>query len=86
VASVAAALDLALPALPVVNAFSDLLFKVVDRKDEPGYLLRAVEFALTRPVNPDDERLLCTGLNGTVQDVMELPRRQGRPTLNRTTR
>ncbi len=85
--SVAAALNLA---LPVVNAFSDLWFNVVDRKDEPAYRVKAAEFALTRPgmlfdarsVHPDDEALLLTGLHGNVQDVIALAGRQGRHAFN----
>jgi hypothetical protein len=81
--SVAAALNLA---PPVVNAYSDLWFNVVDRRDEPAYRAKAVEAALTRPgmlydarnVHPNDEALIRTGLKGTLADVMLLAGRQGR--------
>jgi hypothetical protein len=74
----------------VVEAFSDLLFNVIDRKDEPAYLMKAVEAALTPPgllydarnVDMNAKRLLLAGLNGTVAEVMALARKNGHELLN----
>ena len=57
----------------LVDAYADLFFNVLDRKDEPAYLQKAVKAALSRlgmeydfkTVDPLEFKLLHTGRGGT---------------------
>ena len=69
----------------LVEAYADLFFNVLDRKDEPAYRQKAVKAALSRPgmlydfktVDPFEFRLLHTGRGGTLEDVMRMARDRG---------
>ena len=75
--SVAEALNM-LP--PLVEAYEELFFNVLDRKSDRAYLQDAVRVALTplghvymaNNEDPLHRELLMTGLNGTLQDVINL--------------
>jgi hypothetical protein len=68
--------------LLTVSAFSDLRYNVIDRRDEPAYIRKAVETELyppdgiydARQVDRHAEEFLHAGLDGTLNDVVRLAR------------
>lgn len=70
--SVAQAFDLD---TPVVEAYSDLFFNVIDRRDSPDYLRLAAKVGVIDLIgNPDQRTPLAAALGGVLDDVLHLAR------------